>query len=131
FVMVTECPVCGAAIERLPDEAVSRCTGGLFCAAQRKQSLLHAAGRKAPDIEGLGEKLIDQLVDNDWVRSIADLYALSVEKVMGLERMGRKSAENLIATIEASKHMELSRIIYALGIRHVGETTARDLARHF
>ena len=131
FVMVTECPVCGSAIERLPDEAVSRCTGGLFCAAQRKQSLLHAAGRKALDIEGLGEKLIDQLVDNDWVRSIADLYALSVEKVMGLERMGRKSAENLIAAIEASKHMELSRIIYALGIRHVGETTARDLARHF
>lgn len=131
FVMVTECPVCGSAVERLPDEAVTRCTGGLFCAAQRKQSLLHAAGRKALDIEGLGEKLIDQLVDQDWVRSIADLYSLTAEKLMGLERMGRKSAENLIAAIEASKHIELSRIVYALGIRHVGETTARDLARHF
>ncbi len=131
FVMVSECPVCGSAVERLPDEAVTRCTGGLFCAAQRKQSLLHAAGRKALDIEGLGEKLVDQLVDMDWVRSIADLYSLSAEKLMGLERMGRKSAENLIAAIEASKHIELSRIIYALGIRHVGETTARDLARHF
>ena len=131
FAMVTQCPVCGSAVERLPDEAATRCTGGLFCAAQRKQSLLHAAGRKALDIEGLGEKLIDQLVDHDWVRSIADLYSLSVEKVMGLERMGRKSAENLIAAIEESKHVELSRIVYALGIRHVGETTARDLARYF
>ncbi len=131
FAMVTQCPVCGSAVERLPDEAATRCTGGLFCAAQRKQSLLHAAGRKALDIEGLGEKLIDQLVDHDWVRSIADLYSLSVEKVMGLDRMGRKSAENLIAAIEESKHVELSRIVYALGIRHVGETTARDLARYF
>ena len=131
FVMVTACPVCGSAVERLPDEAVTRCTGGLFCAAQRKQSLLHAAGRKALDIEGLGEKLVDQLVDHDWVHSIADLYQLSVEKVMGLDRMGRKSAENLIQAIEASKHIELSRIVYALGIRHVGETTARDLASYF
>lgn len=131
FIMVTACPVCGSAVERLPDEAVTRCTGGLFCAAQRKQSLLHAAGRKALDIEGLGEKLVDQLVDHDWVHSIADLYQLSAEKVMGLERMGRKSAENLIEAIEASKHIELSRIIYALGIRHVGETTARDLASYF
>jgi len=131
FIMVTECPVCGSAIERLPDEAISRCSGGLFCAAQRKQSLLHAASRKALDIEGLGEKIIDQLVEQGWVHSLADLYRLSVEKVMGLERMGRKSAENLVNAVEKSKQVELSRLIYALGIRHVGETTARDLASHF
>ncbi|NLN67637.1 MAG: NAD-dependent DNA ligase LigA [Alcaligenaceae bacterium] len=131
FVMVTACPVCGSAIERLPDEAVSRCSGGLFCAAQRKQSILHAASRKALDIEGLGEKIVDQLVDQGWVHSLADLYRLSVEKIMGLERMGRKSAENLVNAIEKSKQVELSRLIYALGIRHVGETTARDLALHF
>ena len=131
FVMVTECPVCGSAIERLPDEAISRCSGGLFCGAQRKQSLLHAASRKALDIEGLGEKIIDQLVEQGWVHSLADLYRLSVEKVMGLERMGRKSAENLVNALEKSKQVELSRLIYALGIRHVGETTARDLARYF
>lgn len=131
FVMVTACPVCGSAIERLPDEAVSRCSGGLFCAAQRKQSILHAASRKALDIEGLGEKIVDQLVDQGWVHSLADLYRLSVEKIMGLERMGRKSAENLVNAIEKSKQVELSRLIYALGIRHVGETTARDLAGYF
>ncbi|MFV9472965.1 NAD-dependent DNA ligase LigA [Advenella sp. RU8] len=131
FVMLTSCPVCGSAIERLPDEAVSRCSGGLFCAAQRKQSFLHAASRKALDIEGLGEKIIDQLVDQGWVHSLADLYRLSVEKVMGLERMGRKSAENLVNAVEKSKQVELSRLIYALGIRHVGETTARDLATYF
>ncbi|NLY63593.1 MAG: NAD-dependent DNA ligase LigA [Alcaligenaceae bacterium] len=131
FVMVTACPVCHSAIERLPDEAVSRCTGGLFCEAQRKQSFLHAASRKALDIEGLGEKVIDQLVEQGWVHSLADLYRLSVEKLMGLERFGRKSAENLVNAIEKSKQVELARLIYALGIRHVGETTARDLASHF
>lgn len=125
------CPVCGSAVERPEDEAVARCTGGLFCSAQRKQSLLHAAGRKALDIEGLGEKLVDQLVDNGKVQSLADLYSLRVEDLLLYERMGRKSAENLIAAIDKARTPPLGRLLFALGIRHVGETTARDLARHF
>lgn len=131
FVMPSQCPVCGSAIHRLEGEAVSRCTGGLFCAAQRKQSLLHAAGRKALDIEGLGEKLVDQLVDGGRIKSLADLYTLRVEDLLLLERMGRKSAENLIKAIDAARRPTLGRLLFALGIRHVGETTARDLARHF
>src|SRR5690606_8981340 len=116
---------------RLEDEAISRCTGGLFCPAQRKQSLVHAAGRKAPDIEGLGGKLADQLVDSGQVKALADLFCLSVELLAGYPRMGRKSAENLVAALDKARHPELERFLYALGIRHVGETTARDLARHF
>lgn len=131
FVMATACPVCASAVERLPDEAITRCTGGLFCAAQRKQSIIHAVSRKALNIDGLGEKLVEQLVDSDWVHSIADLYGLQVEKLMTLERMGRRSAEKLVLAIEQSKQPELGRLIYALGIRHVGESTARDLALHF
>ncbi len=131
FVMPTHCPVCGSLIERAEDEAVSRCTGGLFCPAQRKQSLTHAAGRKALDIEGLGEKLIDQLVDDGRVKSLADLFSLSVEELLLYERMGRKSAENVVNAIQAARTPPLGRLLYALGIRHVGETTARDLARHF
>ena len=131
FVMATSCPVCGSAIERLEDEAVARCTGGLFCAAQRKQSLVHAAGRKALDIEGLGDKLVEQLVDRDRVHSLADLFALRVDEVAEFDRMGRKSAENLIAAIDQSRRTTLPRLIFSLGIRHVGESTARDLARHF
>src|SRR5690606_4151819 len=131
FVMPTECPVCGSAVQRLEGEAVSRCTGGLFCAAQRKQSLIHAAGRKALDIEGLGEKLVDQLVDSERIHSLADLFTLRVEELMLYERMGRKSAENLIAAIEKAREPSLARLLFALGIRHVGETTARDLALHF
>ena len=131
FVMATACPVCGSAIERLEDEAVARCTGGLFCGAQRKQSLVHAAGRKALDIEGLGEKLVDQLVDRERVHSLADIFTLSVDEVAGFDRMGRKSAENLIAAIDQSRQSTLPKLIFALGIRHVGESTARDLARHF
>ncbi len=130
FVMATACPVCGSAIERLEDEAVARCTGGLFCGAQRKQSLVHAAGRKALDIEGLGEKLVDQLVDRERVHSLADIFTLSVDEVAGFDRMGRKSAENLIAAIDQSRQSTLPKLIFALGIRHVGESTARDLARH-
>ncbi len=131
FVMPTQCPVCGSAIERAEDEAISRCTGGLFCAAQRKQSLRHAVGRKALDIEGLGEKLIDQLVDSGRVKSLADLFTLKVEELLLLDRMGRKSAENLVQALERARNPELGRLLYALGIRHVGETTARDLAQHF
>lgn len=131
FEMPKTCPVCGSAIHRLEGEAVSRCTGGLFCAAQRKQSLIHAAGRKALDIEGLGEKLVDQLVDSGRVKSIADLFSLRVEDLLNYERMGRKSAENLAKAIDAAREPALGRLLFALGVRHVGETTARDLARHF
>ncbi|WP_159991053.1 NAD-dependent DNA ligase LigA [Pelistega ratti] len=131
FVMVDQCPVCHSAVERLPDEAVTRCTGGLFCEAQRKQSIMHAVSRKALNIDGFGEKLAIQLVDVGLVHSIADVYKLTVEKLIGLDRMGRKSAEKLVAAIEASKQTTLARLIYSLGIRHVGEATARDLANHF
>jgi DNA ligase (NAD+) len=125
------CPVCGSAIERPEGDAIARCTGGLFCAAQRKQTLLHAAGRKALDIEGLGEKLVDQLVDRDRVKSLADIYGLTVEELAGYDRMGTKSAENVVAAIDKARTPSLGRLLFALGIRHVGESTARDVARHF
>jgi DNA ligase (NAD+) len=131
FHVPAQCPVCGSAVVRLPDEAVARCTGGLFCPAQRKQALLHFASRRAMDIEGLGEKLVDQLVDAELVKTPADLYALDVERLAGLERMGARSARNVIDALERSKRTTLARFIYALGIRNVGEATARDLARHF
>ncbi|NOL50184.1 NAD-dependent DNA ligase LigA [Pelistega europaea] len=131
FVMVDRCPVCHSTVERLPDEAVTRCTGGLFCEAQRKQSIMHAVSRKALNVDGLGEKLVIQLVDVGLVHSIADVYKLTVEKLIGLDRMGRKSAENLVSAINVSKQTTLARLIYSLGIRHVGEATARDLAGHF
>ncbi|HLU78444.1 MAG TPA: NAD-dependent DNA ligase LigA [Burkholderiaceae bacterium] len=131
FTMPRACPVCGSAVERLEDEAATRCTGGLFCAAQRKQSITHAAGRKALDIEGLGEKLVDQLVESGRVQSLADLFTLNVLELSAYERMGRKSAENLVKAIDKARRPELSRLLFALGIRHVGETTARDLAQHF
>ena len=131
FNMPSKCPVCGSAVERSEDEAVARCTGGLFCGAQRKQSLLHFASRRAMDIEGLGDKLVDQLVEGGIVRTPADLYKLGVVKLAALERMAEKSASNLWAAIEKSKETTLARFIYALGIRNVGEVTAKDLARHF
>jgi DNA ligase (NAD+) len=131
FIMPKTCPVCGSAVEKPEDEAVARCTGGLYCPAQRKQALLHFAGRRAMDIEGLGEKLVDQLVDAGLVMTPADLYVLDMEKLAGLDRMGEKSAANLLAAIEQSKTPTLARFIYALGIRNVGESTAKDLARHF
>jgi len=131
FRMPDTCPECGSRVERLEDEAVARCTAGLFCPAQRKQALLHFASRRALDIEGLGDKLVDQLVDGGMVETPADLYRLEPDKLAVLERMGQKSAENLCAEIEKSKDTTLARFIYALGIRNVGEATARDLARHF
>ena len=131
FVMPVCCPVCGSAVARGADEAVARCTGGLFCAAQRRQALLHFAGRRAMDIDGLGEKIVDQLVERDLVRTPADLYRLDVATLAGLERMAQKSAENLVAAIDGSRATTLERLVYALGIRNVGESTARDLARHF
>ena len=126
-----KCPVCGSAIVREEGEADWRCTGGLFCPAQRKQALLHFASRRAMDIEGLGEKLVDQLVDGGIVETPADLYRLGMSALANLERMGEKSALNLMDAIEKSKHPTLARFIYALGIRNVGEATAKDLARHF
>ncbi|MEW6164584.1 MAG: NAD-dependent DNA ligase LigA [Pseudomonadota bacterium] len=126
-----DCPVCHSAIEKPEDEAIARCTGGIYCLAQRKQALLHFASRRAMDIEGVGEKLVDQLVDNVKVKSPADLYRLDLDTVSGLERMGQKSASNLLSAIEKSKHPSLARFIFSLGIRNVGEATAKDLARYF
>ncbi len=131
FALPETCPVCGSQIVRGEDEAVARCSGGLFCPAQRKQALLHFASRRAMDIEGLGDKLVEQLVDGDLVHTPADLYTLNVTALANLERMAEKSAANLSAAIEKSKQATLPRFIYALGIRNVGETTAKDLARHF
>jgi len=131
FVMPTRCPVCDSHIERLADEAVARCSGGLFCGAQRKQALIHFAHRRALDIEGLGEKIVDQLVDHNLVRTPADLYRLGFSALANLERMGEKSADNLIQAINQSRSTTLARFIFALGIRHVGETTAKDLANHY
>ncbi|MCL4798265.1 MAG: NAD-dependent DNA ligase LigA [Burkholderiales bacterium] len=131
FHLPKKCPVCGSAVIRLPDEAIARCSGGLVCAAQRKQALLHFASRRAMDIDGLGEKLVDQLVDGGLVRTPADVYGLALGRLAGLERMGEKSAQRLLDALEKSKRTTLARFIYALGIRNVGETTAKDLAAHF
>ncbi|MEO8305502.1 MAG: NAD-dependent DNA ligase LigA [Betaproteobacteria bacterium] len=131
FAMPARCPECGSAIARHPDEAIARCTGGLFCPAQRKQALLHFASRRAMDIEGLGEKLVDQLVDAGLVHTPADIYKLGLSDLSELPRMAEKSAANVVAAIEHSKETTLARFIYALGARHVGEATAKELARHF
>ena len=131
FIMPTRCPVCDSHIERLADEAIARCSGGLFCGAQRKQALIHFAHRRALDIEGMGEKIVDQLVDQNLVRTPADLYRLGFAALANLERMGEKSADNLIAAINQSRKTTLARFIFSLGIRHVGETTAKDLANHY
>jgi DNA ligase (NAD+) len=131
FRMPRQCPVCGSPVLREPGGIDHRCTGGLFCAAQRKQALLHFAGRRAMDIEGLGDKLVDQLVDGGLIRTLPELYTLGVAKLAALERMADKSAANLVAALAASRQTTLARFLYALGIRHVGEATARDLARHF
>ncbi|SDY66202.1 NAD-dependent DNA ligase LigA [Nitrosomonas sp. Nm33] len=130
FLMPDHCPICGARAVRLPGETVTRCTGGLFCPAQRKQAILHFASRRAMDIEGLGEKLVDQLVENAIVRTPADLYKLGLSALANLERIAEKSANNLLLAIEKSKRTTLARFIYALGIRHVGESTAKDLANY-
>ncbi len=131
FALPKNCPVCGSAIERPEDEAIARCSGGLVCPAQRKQALLHFAGRRALDIEGLGDKLVEQLVDNAIIKTPADLYKLGLLKMITLERMAEKSAANILAAIEKSKATTLARFIFALGIRNVGEATAKDLARFF
>ena len=125
------CPVCGSVAEREKGGMDYRCSGGLFCPAQRKQALLHFAGRRAMDIEGLGDKLVDQLVDGGIIRTLPELYTLGVAKLAALERMGEKSAINLVAGLEKSKKTTLPRFLFALGIRQVGEATAKDLAKHF
>ncbi|MBU1215410.1 MAG: NAD-dependent DNA ligase LigA [Gammaproteobacteria bacterium] len=131
FVMPTSCPVCGSHVVREEDEADARCSGGLFCAAQRKQAILHFASRRMMDIEGLGDKLVDQLVDENIIRSLPDLYRLDVVTLANLDRMAEKSAQNIVDALQKSRDTTLNRFLFALGIRHVGETTAKDLARHF
>jgi DNA ligase (NAD+) len=123
--------VCGADVEKAEGEVVAKCSGGLYCSAQRKESIKHFASRAALDINGLGDKLVDQLVDSGLVNNVADLYKLSLEQLADLERMGKKSATNLINALNKSKNTTLSKFIYALGIREVGETTALALAEHF
>ncbi|WP_349744331.1 NAD-dependent DNA ligase LigA [Roseateles cavernae] len=131
FRMPKACPICGSAVQRERGGIDHRCSGGLFCPAQRKQAMLHFAGRRAMDIEGLGDKLVDQLVDAGLVLSLPGLYKLGVAKLAALERMADKSAQNLVDALEKSKSTTLARFLFALGIRQVGETTAKDLARHF
>jgi DNA ligase (NAD+) len=131
FTMPRTCPVCGSAAVREEEEADYRCTGGLFCSAQRKQAMLHFAGRRAVDIEGLGDKLVDQLVDGGVVKTLPDLYRLGLTALASLERMADKSAQNIVDALEKSKQTTLPRFIFGLGIRHVGEATAKALARHF
>ncbi|MFM7697412.1 MAG: NAD-dependent DNA ligase LigA [Limnohabitans sp.] len=131
FTMPLHCPVCDSPAVREEGEADFRCTGGLFCSAQRKQALLHFAQRRAVEIDDLGEKLVDQLVDAGLVKTLPDLYRLTREQLIGLDRMAEKSANNLLTSLEKSKQTTLPRFIYGLGIRHVGEATAKDLARHF
>jgi DNA ligase (NAD+) len=127
----SRCPVCGSPVVREADQAVARCTGGRVCAAQRKEEIKHFASRRALDIQGLGDKLVEQLVDRNWVRTPADLFALQPEQLSGLDRMGDKSAQKLHTAIAAAKHTSLPRFLYALGIRDVGEATALALAQHF
>ncbi len=131
FLMPTICPKCGSHIIKLEDEAVARCTGGLVCPAQRKQAIIHFASRRALDIEGLGDKLVDQLVEADLVHTLADIYQLDLTTLANLERMAEKSASNLLKALNKSKQTTLARFIYGLGIRNVGEATAKELARYF
>ncbi len=131
FTMPHKCPVCGSEAVREEGEVDYRCTGGLFCAAQRKEAILHFAARRAVDVDGLGDKLVEQLVDANLIRTLPDLYKLGFTTLAGLDRMAEKSAKNLVDALEASKKTTLPRFLFGLGIRHVGESTAKDLAKHF
>lgn len=131
FELLKHCPICSSRVVRFLDKAIARCTGGLFCSAQRKQALWHFAQRRALYIEGLGEKVIGQLVDKNLVHTPADLFSLSLEKLMTLDRFDEKLAKNLLNSLEKAKNTTLERFIYALGIRYVGESTAKHLANHF
>jgi DNA ligase (NAD+) len=128
FKMPTECPECGSPLIRIDDEAIIRCSGGLICPAQQKQSIIHFASRKAMDIEGLGDKSVEQLVNVGLIQGLPDIYKLELEQLVSLDRMAEKSSQNLLDAIEKSKLTSLPRFIYALGIRNVGESTAKDLA---
>ncbi|MEO5702788.1 MAG: helix-hairpin-helix domain-containing protein, partial [Gammaproteobacteria bacterium] len=127
----SQCPVCGSEVIRAEGEAIARCSGALFCPAQRKEGILHFASRRAMDIDGMGDKRVDQLVARDLIKNVADLYALTPEVLAGLERMGEKSAANISEALHNSKQTTLPRFLYALGIREVGESTAAALAKHF
>jgi DNA ligase (NAD+) len=131
FTMPRQCPVCGSEAAREEGEADYRCTGGLFCGAQRKEAILHFAHRRAVEVEGLGDKLVEQLVDANVIRNLPDLYRLGLTALASLDRMADKSAKNLLEALEKSKHTTLPRFVFGLGIRHVGEATAKELARHF
>jgi DNA ligase (NAD+) len=130
-VMLSHCPVCESEVVRIEGEAVSRCSGGLSCEAQRKEGIKHFASRKALDIDGLGDKLVEQLVDDGLIKQIDDLFTLTVEQIAAMDRMGEKSATNLVKALEAAKKTTLPRFIFSLGIREVGEATARNLANAF
>ncbi len=131
FEMPNRCPECGSEVVRTEGESVARCSGGLVCPAQRKEAIRHFASRRALDIDGLGDKLIEQLVEGEHIKTVADLFGLDIDTLVGLDRVGKKSAQNLLDAVERSKHTELSRLLYAIGIREVGETTAAALAAHF
>jgi DNA ligase (NAD+) len=131
FRMPRSCPICGSAVVREKTEMNHRCSGGLFCSAQRKQAILHFAQRRAVEVEGLGEKLVDQLVDSYVIHTLPDLYKLGLTSLAALDRMAEKSAQNVLDALQKSKQTTLPRFLYGLGIRHVGEATAKDLARHF
>jgi DNA ligase (NAD+) len=131
FTMPRKCPVCGSDAVREEGEVDYRCTGGLFCGAQRKEAILHFAARRAVEVEGLGDKLVEQLVDANLIRTLPDLYKLGFATLVGLDRMAEKSAKNIVAALEKSKQTTLPRFLFGLGIRHVGETTAKDLAKLF
>lgn len=131
IVFPEHCPVCDSPVEVVAGEAVARCSGGLICGAQRKEAIKHFVSRKAMDIDGIGDKLVEQLVDEGLIHSVADLYDLTMEQLAALDRMGEKSAENLLAGLKASQSTQLDRFLFSLGIREVGEATARNLAKHF
>lgn len=131
IVFPSHCPVCGSDVERVEGEAVTRCTGGLICGAQRKEALKHFVSRRAMDVDGMGDKIIDQLVEKEYVKTPADLFRLTAGKLTGLDRMGPKSAQNVVDALEKAKFTTLPRFLYALGIREVGEATAANLANHF
>ena len=131
FTLPKTCPVCGSETARFDDEAVTYCTGGLFCEAQRKEAIKHFASRRAMNVDGLGDKLVEQLVDEGLIHTIADLYQLKVDGLVKLERMAEKSAQNLVESLSKSKETTLARFVFSLGIHSVGETTAQTLANHF
>ena len=129
--MPERCPVCDSEVERDEDEAAARCSGGLYCSAQRKEAIKHFAARKALNVDGLGDKLVEQLVDREMISTVADLFSLSKEQICSLERMGSKSADNLLNALDKSRSTTLPRFIYGLGIREVGEATAQSLVSHY